>query len=125
MKTRAFTAIVNPPAGNRGAAAPPPVASLLREAGAQVTVEYSRDLAHAAAIARDAADRGDVVLGVGGDGMAGCVGGAVAGTGGTFGVVPAGRGNDFARQLGIQDLAGRELAALLLDGEPRSVDVIE
>jgi YegS/Rv2252/BmrU family lipid kinase len=122
MTTRAFTAIVNPMAGNTsGAAALLPVARLLREAGARVTVEHSRDLAHAAALAKNAAAHGDVVLGVGGDGMAGCVGGAVAGTGGVFGIVPAGRGNDFARQLGIRS----NLAALLLDGEPRPVDVIE
>jgi diacylglycerol kinase (ATP) len=138
MQTRTFTAIVNPAAGDgRSAAAGPaallPVTRLLREAGAEVTVEYSHGLEHAAALATDAVRRGDVVLGVGGDGMAGCVGGAVAGTGGVFGVVPAGRGNDFARQLGIHGSTGsagsagaaRGLAALLLEGEPRAVDVIE
>jgi diacylglycerol kinase (ATP) len=136
METRTFTAIVNPTAGDAGSSSGPaallPVTKLLREAGARVAVEYSRDLEHAAELAKDAVERGDVVLGVGGDGMAGCVGGAVAGTDGVFGVVPAGRGNDFARQLGIHAPAGRdddgvarELAALLLEGEPRSVDVIE
>ncbi|HZB34243.1 MAG TPA: YegS/Rv2252/BmrU family lipid kinase [Streptosporangiaceae bacterium] len=129
MHTRAFTAIVNPAAGDTashraGPAALLPVARLLREAGARVAVEYSRGLDHAAALAKDAIGRGDVVLGVGGDGMAGCVGGAVAGTDGVFGIVPAGRGNDFARQLGIPS-ARRELAELLLAGAPRSVDVIE
>ncbi|HEY7488902.1 MAG TPA: diacylglycerol kinase family protein [Streptosporangiaceae bacterium] len=125
--TRTFTAIVNPTAGDSGsagAAALLPVARLLREAGAEVAVEYSRGLDHAGTLAREAAGRGDVVLGVGGDGMAGCVGGAVAGTGALFGIVPAGRGNDFARQLGLPVGAG-ELAALLLEGEPRQVDAIE
>jgi diacylglycerol kinase (ATP) len=129
MRTRTFTAIVNPAAGDgaSGAAGPAallPVARLLREAGARVTVEYSRGLDHAAALAKDAIGRGDVVLGVGGDGMTGCVGGVVAGTDGVFGIVPAGRGNDFARQLGIPG-AQRELAELLLDGEPHPVDAIE
>ena len=129
MHSRAFTAIVNPAAGDTasstaGPAALLPVARLLREAGARVTVEYSRGLDHAAALAKEAVGRGDVVLGVGGDGMAGCVGGAVAGTDGVFGIVPAGRGNDFARQLGVPG-GQRDLAELLLDGEPRPVDAIE
>ncbi|HEX6472916.1 MAG TPA: YegS/Rv2252/BmrU family lipid kinase [Streptosporangiaceae bacterium] len=125
-KPRSFTAIVNPTAGaarGSGQAALQAVTGPLRAAGARVTVEYSRGLEHAAALARDAVGRGDVVLGVGGDGMAGCVGGAVAGTDGVVGIVPAGRGNDFARQLGVGDAS--ELAGLMLDGEPRAVDVIE
>jgi diacylglycerol kinase (ATP) len=125
---RSFTAVVNPAAGgsgagSAGAAEMIPLARLLREAGAQVTVEHSRGLEHARALARAAAERGDVVLGVGGDGMIGSVGGALAGTGAVFGIVPAGRGNDFARQLGVPaDPA--ELAGLLLNAEPRPVDVI-
>ncbi|GLW64194.1 hypothetical protein Arub01_24380 [Actinomadura rubrobrunea] len=122
---RAFTAIVNPAAGgSASAAALVPVARLLREAGAQVVVEYSRDLEHAAALARAAADAGRVVLGVGGDGMVGCVGGALAGTRAVLGIVPAGRGNDFARQLGIPSQPDA-LARLLLEGEPRPVDAID
>lgn len=122
---RAFTAVVNPSAGGSAATAIlVPLARALREAGAEVAVEYSRDLAHAAALARDAAGRGHVVLGVGGDGMVGCVGGALAGTEAVLGIVPAGRGNDFARQLGVpSDPAG--LAALFLEGEPRAVDAVE
>jgi YegS/Rv2252/BmrU family lipid kinase len=52
------------------------------------------------------------------------VGGALAGTGATLGIVPAGRGNDFARQLGLPPDPA-ELAALLLEGRPRAVDAIE
>jgi len=122
---RAFTAIVNPAAGgSAGAGTLVSLARELRQAGAEVLVEYSRGLGHAATLARAAAKRGDVVLGVGGDGMVGCVGGALAGTEAPFGIVPSGRGNDFARQLGIPS-APSELAALLLEGEPRAVDVIE
>jgi diacylglycerol kinase (ATP) len=123
---RSFTAIVNPSAGGSGpasAAALIPLARLLREGGARVTVEYSRDLDHARDLARAAGGRGDVVLGVGGDGMVGGVGGALAGTGAIFGIVPAGRGNDFARQLGIPSDPG-DLARLLLEGEPRPADAI-
>ncbi|TDD82081.1 diacylglycerol kinase family lipid kinase [Actinomadura darangshiensis] len=122
---RAFTAIVNPAAGGSASAScMMPLGRLLRDAGAEVDVEYSRGMEHAAAVARGAAEAGRVALGVGGDGMVGCVGGALAGTGAVFGIVPAGRGNDFARQLGVPSDAGL-LAPLLLEGEPRAVDAID
>jgi YegS/Rv2252/BmrU family lipid kinase len=127
---RSFTAVVNPTAGGSGtasAAALIPLTRLLRAAGAEVTVEYSKGLEHAGVLARAAAERGDVVLGVGGDGMCGAVGGALAApgaaSGAVFGIVPAGRGNDFARQLGVPSDPA-ELAPLLLAGEPRPVDAI-
>lgn len=122
---RTFTAVVNPAAGGEAAAAKLlPVARLLREDGAEVRVEYSRGLEHAAELARDAAARGEVVVGVGGDGMVGSMAGALAGTDGVLGIVPAGRGNDFARQLGLPG-EPEAVAALLREAEPRAVDVID
>ncbi|RAY14671.1 diacylglycerol kinase family lipid kinase [Actinomadura craniellae] len=121
--TRRFTAVVNPAAGGSTGTVDA-LARLLRAAGAEVEVEPSRGLEHAREVARRAAERGRVVLGVGGDGMVGCVGGALAGTEAVFGIVPAGRGNDFARALGLPDHPA-ELAALLLGAEPRRIDAIE
>ena len=122
---RPFTAVVNPTAGgSTGAAALLAVARLLREAGAELETEYSRSLAHARDLARDAGERGRAVLAVGGDGITGCVGGALSGTGTPFGIVPAGRGNDFARALGLPT-DPTALARILLDHAPRSVDTIE
>ncbi|MFJ6932080.1 YegS/Rv2252/BmrU family lipid kinase [Streptomyces nigra] len=122
---RQFTAIVNPTAGGSAAAAALlDVAPPLREAGADLETLYSRSLAHAQELARDAGERGRVVLAVGGDGMAGGVGGALSGSDALLGLVPAGRGNDFARALGLPtDPAA--LAKVLLDAEPRAVDTIE
>ena len=122
---RQFTAVVNPTAGgSTGAAALLAVARLLREAGAELQTEYSRSLAHAQELARQAGSKGRVVLAVGGDGMAGGIGGALSGTGTVLGLVPAGRGNDFARALELPT-EPTELAEVLLRHEPRAVDTIE
>ncbi|ANJ10906.1 YegS/Rv2252/BmrU family lipid kinase [Streptomyces parvulus] len=122
---RQFTAVVNPTAGGAtSAAALLGVARLLREAGAGLETEYSHSLDHARELARRAGERDRIVLAVGGDGMAGGIGGALSGTGAVLGLVPAGRGNDFARALGLPTDPA-EIARVLLDGEPRAVDTIE
>ncbi|WP_432175375.1 diacylglycerol kinase family protein [Streptomyces sp. Tue6028] len=122
---RQFTAVVNPTAGgSTGAAALLQVARLLREAGAGLETEYSRSLSHAQELARRAGEQGRVVLAVGGDGMAGGIGGALSGTGTVLGLVPAGRGNDFARALQLPTDAA-DLARVLLENAPRQVDTIE
>ncbi|MDX6739503.1 diacylglycerol/lipid kinase family protein [Actinocorallia sp. A-T 12471] len=122
---RSFTAIVNPTAGGGSSAQTLfALARLLRDAGAPLQVDYSRDLRHAATLAREAAARGDTVLGVGGDGIVGTVGGALVGTGAEFGIVPAGRGNDFARQIALPK-DSRSLAELLLHGDAKPTDAIE
>lgn len=121
---RSFTFLVNPASG--GGAAPGaalPVARLLREAGARVDVTYSPGPAAMADLVRAAVDRDDVVVSVGGDGMLSSLAGVVAAAGGVLGVLPAGRGNDFARMLGLPtDAAG--LARTLLDGPLRQVDLL-
>ena len=123
---RQFTAIVNPTAGgSASAAALLNVARPLREAGADLETEYSRSLEHARELARDAGARGRVVLAVGGDGIAGGIGGALSGTDALLGLVPAGRGNDFARALNLPTDDPAALAQVLLHHEPRRVDTIE
>ncbi|MGW0884752.1 YegS/Rv2252/BmrU family lipid kinase [Streptomyces sp. NPDC002671] len=122
---RQFTAVVNPTAGgSTGAATLLQVARLLREAGATLDTEYSHSLAHAQELARRAGERGRVVLAVGGDGIVGGIGGALSGTDTVFGLVPAGRGNDFARALKLPH-EPEALARILLHAEPRRVDTIE
>lgn len=121
---RSFAFLVNPAAG--GGAAPEavvPVARRLREAGADVEVTYSpgpratRELV-AAAVAQDR-----VVVSVGGDGMLASLAGEVSRLGGTLGLVPAGRGNDFARMLGIPESPAGQ-AELLLRAHARAVDLL-
>ena len=123
---RQFTAVVNPTAGAAATAAAAllALARLLREEGAGLRTEYSRSLAHARQLAREAGQEGRIVLAVGGDGIAGGVGGALSGTDAVLGLVPAGRGNDFARALGLpRDPAA--LARVLLHAAPRPVDTLE
>lgn len=122
---RQFTAVVNPTAGGAGgSAALLPLARLLREAGAELETRYSHSLEHARELARQAGERGHVVLAVGGDGIVGAIGGALSGTGTLLGLVPAGRGNDFAHALGLPD-GPRALADVLLHHDPHRVDTIE
>jgi YegS/Rv2252/BmrU family lipid kinase len=62
------------------------------------------------------------VLACGGDGFIGTVGGAVRSTDGALGVIPGGRGNDFARVLGIPK-EPREAARVAITGTERMLDV--
>ncbi|MEU1789577.1 YegS/Rv2252/BmrU family lipid kinase [Streptomyces sparsogenes] len=121
---RHFTAVVKPASGGSGSETLVPLARRLREAGADLEVDYSRSLGHARDLALRAAERGRVVLGVGGDGLVGRVVGALAGTDAVAGIVPAGRGNDFARALGLPGEVS-DLAELLLRAEPVKTDAIE
>jgi len=121
---RAFTFLVNPTSG--GGAAPGavvPVARLLRDAGARVEVTYSPGPQATMALVDQAVARGDVVVSVGGDGMLSSLAGLVAARSGVLGVLPAGRGNDFARMLGLPDDASAQ-ARLLLGGEARPIDLL-
>lgn len=122
---RSFHLFVNPASGGGSAAAVGvPVARLLREAGATVALTYSTGEEQCRAEAADAAARGDVVVAVGGDGMVGSLAGTVVATGATLGIAPAGRGNDFARQLGLPtDVEG--IARVLLESPGRAVDAID
>jgi len=123
--SRSFTFLVNPASG--GGAAPQavlPVATRLREGGATVDVTYSPGPKAMGALVSAAVQKGDVVVSVGGDGMLSSLAGLVAREKGTLAVVPAGRGNDFARMLGLPEDPA-ELATLLLEKEPRDVDLVQ
>jgi len=122
--TRSFTFLVNPTSG--GGAAPGavvPVARALRDAGAVVDVTYSPGPQAMARLVDEAVGRGDVVVSVGGDGMLSSLAGLVAGRDATLAVVPAGRGNDFARMLGLPDDAAGQ-ARVLLESAVRRVDLL-
>ena len=119
-----FSLIVNPNAGRgRALLAVPQVTAALDTAAAGYLVSESASLDHAAQLAGQAAAAGDVVVAVGGDGMAGALAAACARHGGTLGIIPAGRGNDLARTLQIP--ADPAAAAIALTcGTTRKIDLI-
>lgn len=121
---RPLCLIVNPAAGNgRARTFLPRATSALTEAGADHRVTESASLAHAKELAAAAAERGDVVVAVGGDGMVGALAGVAATAGASYGLIPVGRGNDLACVLGIP--AEPEAAArVLATGKLRRVDLI-
>jgi diacylglycerol kinase (ATP) len=122
---RTFTALVNPISGGGKAAQKwAPLAAKLNAAGADVRVELTRSREHAVACARTAAAEGRIVVAVGGDGLVRDVAEGTVAAKGTMAIVPAGRGNDLARMLGLPtDVAG--LSDLLLHAEPKPLDVID
>jgi YegS/Rv2252/BmrU family lipid kinase len=85
-------------------------------------VALTRDLEHAAELARAAAAAGRVAVGFGGDGLIAAVAGALAGTDGVLGVLPGGRGNDFARTLGIPS-SPTAACAVLAQGQQQRIDL--
>ncbi len=125
---RSFRFLVNPRSGGGAAAeAVVPVAKLLRERGARVEVTYSPGPRAVLDLATAAVQAGDVVVSVGGDGMLSSLVGRMAqlrDAGGVLGLVPAGRGNDFARMLGVPQTPP-EVAGRLLGAQPHRVDLIE
>jgi YegS/Rv2252/BmrU family lipid kinase len=91
-----------------------------RGAEYRMATPAGRDAAREAA--REAGQRGETVVAVGGDGTIGLIAGALRDTPGRLAVIPAGRGNDFARVMKIPENPA-EAAALILDGTAKVVDV--
>ncbi len=116
--------IVNPAAGHgKARALLPPARSALDAAGAEHRVVESASLLHARELAEQAGQSGEVVVAVGGDGMVGALAGVASACGARYGLIPAGRGNDLARVLGIPaDPAAA--ARVLTAGTARLVDLI-
>jgi YegS/Rv2252/BmrU family lipid kinase len=125
MAQRPLCLIVNPSAGRgRAARLLPRVEAALRARGMAFRVERTHSLAHARELARETLESGEVAAGMGGDGLLGAVAGELRGTDGVLGVLPGGRGNDFARKLGIG--TDPELACdVLAGGRERAIDVAD
>jgi diacylglycerol kinase family enzyme len=123
VSERRLALFVNPAsAGGRAVAALPEIQAELSHLGVEHRVVDTRGVEHAREEARAAAESGETVVAVGGDGLVGCMAGALRGQIGPLAIVPSGRGNDFARVLKIPSQA-REAARVAVDGSERVVDI--
>jgi YegS/Rv2252/BmrU family lipid kinase len=121
--SRRFALFVNPAAaGGRAAAALPTARAELDRLGAEYRVLDTRSLEHAREEAAAAARAGETVVAHGGDGLVGCLAGALRDSSGALAIFPGGRGNDFARVLRIPS-DPREAARLAVEGGERLLDV--
>ncbi|MFQ5792635.1 MAG: diacylglycerol/lipid kinase family protein [Acidobacteriota bacterium] len=119
--------LVNPAAGRRRAVQTGiRVAQRLREAGVHAELVESRTFEHGVELAEGAKTSDwDIVVAVGGDGTAHAVANGLCrspkAARPAMGIVPCGRGNDFAAQLGIRDL--ETACGAVLGGVRRAVDI--
>lgn len=118
--------IVNPAAGGgRAGRAAAAVVDALGTHGLEVRRTDTRDLSHARELALEAARGEETAVTLGGDGLAGAAADALRGVpGAVLGVLPGGRGNDFARTLGIP-LDPLAACSVIAHGVPRLLDVGE
>jgi YegS/Rv2252/BmrU family lipid kinase len=123
---RSVCLIVNPAAGGgRAGRVAPAVQRALGEHGLTVSRCDTRDLDHARQLTLTAAQAGETVAALSGDGMIGAVADVLRGVpDSVLGVLPGGRGNDLARVLGIPEdpVAACEVIAA---GVVRPVDLGE
>ena len=123
MSDRRLALFANPAAaGGRALTALPAVEGELTHLGVQYRVVNTLSVDHARDEARTAAENGETVVAVGGDGLVGSLAGALRGGVGELAIVPSGRGNDFARVLKIPS-EPREAARVAVDGRARTLDL--
>ena len=96
----------------------------LSDGGIEHSLVLTQNIAHGREEARKAAELGQTVIVMSGDGLIGQVGGELANTDSALGIIPGGRGNDFARVLGIPDDV-EEAAGMIAGGATRQIDVGE
>jgi YegS/Rv2252/BmrU family lipid kinase len=120
-----LTLLVNPSsAGGKSLKLLPRIEAALDARRAVFRVEKTRGLEHGVELALAAAELGEVPVVVSGDGLLGAVGGAMAGSEAPLGLIPAGRGNDLARALGIPT-EPEPAVDTILGGRSRVIDVGE
>jgi len=116
--------VVNPAAGGgKAGRLAPEVERALRAQGLTVRRADTRDLDHARELAVEAANAGETIVALSGDGLIGALADALRLLpGSVLGVVPGGRGNDLARVLGIPDDTTAAVA-IIAAGHTQPVDL--
>ncbi len=103
----------------------PDVRARLQALGVEHRLEQTRSLEHAGELAREGLAAGELPVSFSGDGVAGAVAAAAAGTeGAVVGVLPGGSGNDFCRHVGIPQDA-LEACEVIAHGTPSPIDLGE
>jgi YegS/Rv2252/BmrU family lipid kinase len=121
--SRRLALLVNPAsAGGKALGVLPEVEAELKRLGSDYRVVTSDSGDHAQQLARVMAEAGEVAVAVGGDGLVGTLAGALDEGRGAMAIIPAGRGNDFARVLDIPT-DPTEAARLAATGVERRLDV--
>jgi YegS/Rv2252/BmrU family lipid kinase len=120
-----LTLLVNPhSAGGKSLQLLPALEAALDSRRAEFRVQRTKSLEHGVEQALGAVEAGELPVVVSGDGMIGAVGGAMAGCDVPLGFVPAGRGNDLARVLGVPTDPAAAVE-MILAGHSRRIDVGE
>lgn len=115
--------IVNPASGGGSAGTQlPNYTAELERLGVPHTVTVTRSIEHARELGAEAAAAGHVAVAVGGDGLVSAVAAGLVERAGTLGILPGGRGNDFARVLGISR-EGVGACQTLAAGQTTKVDL--
>jgi diacylglycerol kinase (ATP) len=120
----AWTVVVNPAAGRGRTRRLLPELARRAESHADITgIHVAASADDARAHARKAADGGDDLVAVGGDGLVGLLAGVAAETGRRLALVPTGAGNDFAASLGYDTKHPLDAFGVLACGLDRAVDL--
>lgn len=118
-----YALLVNPSAGSgRALKRLPAITAELDRRRMSHRIVMTTGLDHGCREAEQAAEQGEIPVVVSGDGLIGKVGGMLAGTATPLGVIPGGRGNDFARVVGIPTDPAEAVAILAADHR-RRIDV--
>jgi YegS/Rv2252/BmrU family lipid kinase len=120
-----LTLLVNPSsAGGKTLKMLPEIEAALDARRVAFRVQKTKSLEHGSEQALLAIGAGELPVVVSGDGLLGAVGGAMAGSDVPLGLIPGGRGNDFARALGIPEDPAAAVDVILA-GNSRRIDVGE
>ena len=118
-----FQFLVNPSAGQgKHERITHAIHEALSNSGSQYDIRILQYRGEAITLAREAAGVHDVVVAVGGDGTVNEVLNGLVGTQAVFGIIPAGTGNGFARELGLP-LDPAEACEVLMQGNVKIMDV--
>ncbi|MEV6322285.1 diacylglycerol kinase [Nocardia sp. NPDC051787] len=126
---RAVTVVTNPRSGHgKGGDAANAAIARFRAGGVEVTEVCGGSAAESVRQVRDSIGGGsdakpDAVVCIGGDGLINVTLAAVAETGVALGMIPAGTGNDLARELGVPTDDPIAAADVVLRGRTRTIDL--